>query len=548
MRDLVWHRAADSAAPQPPPKSLGLGLEDLDDWISGGLAPGDLVVIAGHRGAGATSYACSVAINNAVERAIPVVFISTDDSCETVGLRVMSQLSNVALRALSLGRLSREDWPRLTTAAAQFYQSPLSFAQLTELTLVNVAEVVSHLARANELSLVILDALHDLHAKRGSAADWGRLRDIARERNHAILLLRRIPSGPASGFSRLGWPHLNDCAPPELAASADFIAGVARQAGNGGRESIGFGWAHLVVRKNRRGPTGVVPAAYLEETGRFRGSWTIDSSEGITDQAMRAARERWNFRNHDQTTNDLRSWALMSPRRLPDNWEESLLALQRKRVVDEDSDPTYESNRYDSGDWYYSAVALGYFTREEWLVTQLRRVCDSWLDYPDILLSKSAPEDWAERLIEEYSSDHSWESLINWYGHAPSKNRVWLRWIVQRDWANWDAWSLWQEDLEAEDEWLLQLPRTIAVKWWHSWISHLIDQRQWPEILSRPDRVHTVLSLLEWERLLKLRAMISDTEEAGPEAFGVLKLLEHAIFSLNPNQQALGLDGDDRDE
>src|SRR6185312_7358176 len=100
---------------QNPDGMRGLPTGFIDfDRKTGGLRPGDLVIVAGRPSMGKTTLAVNMAENAAldVKTAASVVIFSMEMPSEQLLMRMMSSLARVPLGSIRGGRMSPDDWTR----------------------------------------------------------------------------------------------------------------------------------------------------------------------------------------------------------------------------------------------------------------------------------------------------------------------------------------------------------------------------------------------------------------------------------------------------
>ena len=82
------------------------------DEITSGLQPTDLVIIAGRPAMGKTALAVSIIKNTAIDRDIPVGFMSMEMSNVQVGNRIMSNVCSIEGNKFMNGQFDPSDWLR----------------------------------------------------------------------------------------------------------------------------------------------------------------------------------------------------------------------------------------------------------------------------------------------------------------------------------------------------------------------------------------------------------------------------------------------------
>ena len=113
-----WHSDPDKL------RGLATGFTDFDN-MTGGLQPGDLVIVAGRPSMGKTTLAVNMAENAAVNPDIraSVAIFSMEMPAEQLVTRMLSSIGHVPLNSIRSGRISEEDWVRITAATSQLSEA-----------------------------------------------------------------------------------------------------------------------------------------------------------------------------------------------------------------------------------------------------------------------------------------------------------------------------------------------------------------------------------------------------------------------------------------
>ena len=91
------------------------GFHDFDKMTSG-LQPGDMIVLAARPSMGKTSLAINIAEHVALEEGLPVAVFSMEMGASQLAVRIVGSIGRIDQGHLRTGKLSDEEWPRLTEA------------------------------------------------------------------------------------------------------------------------------------------------------------------------------------------------------------------------------------------------------------------------------------------------------------------------------------------------------------------------------------------------------------------------------------------------
>tara|TARA_R110000868_G_scaffold392875_1_gene663716 strand:- start:27964 stop:29358 length:1395 start_codon:yes stop_codon:yes gene_type:complete len=108
---------------------LTTGFHDLDKQTTG-LQPADLVIVAGRPSMGKTMFGMNLVENAALELAKKkdnraVLVFSMEMPSESLVMRMLASIGRIEQQRIRTGRLSDEDWPRITSSIAMFAESKL---------------------------------------------------------------------------------------------------------------------------------------------------------------------------------------------------------------------------------------------------------------------------------------------------------------------------------------------------------------------------------------------------------------------------------------
>ncbi|HXR19464.1 MAG TPA: replicative DNA helicase [Steroidobacteraceae bacterium] len=141
-------------------RGLATGFSDFDHK-TGGLRPGDLVVIAGRPSMGKTTLAVNMAEYAAVSPDIKasVAIFSMEMPSEQLVTRMLASIGHVPLNSIRTGRISDDDWVRITAATSQLSEAKIFIDESAGLTPTELRARARRIKREHGLNLVIVDYL-----------------------------------------------------------------------------------------------------------------------------------------------------------------------------------------------------------------------------------------------------------------------------------------------------------------------------------------------------------------------------------------------------
>ena len=256
LRDTV-HRAINQieAASEHKGECTGIPTGFLAlDKLTAGFHPGDMIVLAARPSIGKTSLALNVAEHVALDKGIPVGFLSLEMTDVSLAKRIMSSRSNVNGHKLLNGNLTEQDIKGLTVVAAKLAKAPLIINDKPGLSVLEMASIARRMVMKHDCKLLILDYLQLMHVKAESRVQEVTkiscaLKSIAKELNVPVLVLSQLNRSVESRDS--GIPRLSDLRDSgAVEQDADLVMFLSREAD----ATI----TRLDVAKHRSGPAGIV--------------------------------------------------------------------------------------------------------------------------------------------------------------------------------------------------------------------------------------------------------------------------------------------------
>ena len=269
----VYDRLEELAQSGSDIPGLSTGLHDLDKKING-LNRSDLLLIAARPGMGKTSMALNVALSVAKTSGKTVAFFSLEMSREQLVTRLLANESYVDLQKLITGRLSEEDWGKLSVASASLSQTDIRVDDNPSIT---VAEMNAKCRRLDNLGLVLVDYLQLMTQAAPGKTGENRvnvvseisraMKIMAKELNVPVICLSQLSRANESRTDKR--PMLSDLRESgAIEQDADCVMFIYRDEyynENSDQKNI----AECIVAKNRHGETGTVRMQWLPQFTTF---------------------------------------------------------------------------------------------------------------------------------------------------------------------------------------------------------------------------------------------------------------------------------------
>ncbi|MFF5778124.1 replicative DNA helicase [Streptomyces virginiae] len=249
------------------------GFIDLDLLLSGGWAPGQMVVVGARPAMGKTTFALGLARAAAVKHGIPTLFQSLEMNKEDLADTLLCSAAQVALHHHKQGTVDPAGLTRLAKAAGQVRPAPLHINETGHLSVPLLRSQVRHLVRTAGLRLVIVDYLQLMYAPKSenrqqAVADMSRqLKLMAKEFGITIIVLAQLNRGPEQRTDKR--PQVSDLRESgAIEQDADIVVLLHREDAYE-RDSPRAGEADLIVGKHRGGHPGDITVAFQGHYGRF---------------------------------------------------------------------------------------------------------------------------------------------------------------------------------------------------------------------------------------------------------------------------------------
>lgn len=255
---------------------LPTGLTQVDR-MTGGLQPGDLIIIGARPSMGKTALCLNIADHIAGTKGETVLVCELEMSKEQLALRQLAAKARVEGSKLRMGHISEDWWGRLTSAAGIVAGQNIIIndsARQSELDVYNSAMKVK--AEYGSLGLIMVDYIGLMqssirHENRTKELGYisRTLKGIAKELNVPVVALSQLNRSLESRSDKR--PLLSDLRESgDLEQDADVVMFIYRdEVYNGSPDNPNKGKAEIIIAKQRNGPVGTVDVAFEGKSTRF---------------------------------------------------------------------------------------------------------------------------------------------------------------------------------------------------------------------------------------------------------------------------------------
>ncbi len=254
---------------------LATGFVDLDR-ITGGLRPANLVVVAARPSMGKTAFALGVAEHAALDVGGTVAVFSLEMSGEELVQRMLSSSGMVDASRIRSGRLTSEDWPRLSQAADKLAASKLYIDESGGMGIGEMRTKARRLKARGGLDLIIVDYIQLMEGAPGRRNDnrvqeisaiSRSLKGLARDLEVPVLVVSQLNRAPDARPDKR--PMLSDLRESgAIEQDADLVLMIYRD-DYYDPDSEQAGEAEINIAKNRNGPVDRVRLTFMGSYAKF---------------------------------------------------------------------------------------------------------------------------------------------------------------------------------------------------------------------------------------------------------------------------------------
>ncbi|MDR1790899.1 MAG: replicative DNA helicase [Propionibacteriaceae bacterium] len=262
--------------------SLGVptGFTDLDE-LTGGLHPGQMIIIAARPGMGKSTLALDFARSAAIKHHKTTAFFSLEMTKDEIVKKIVSAESGINLSSIRKATLSTNDWNRLYASAGAISDAPLFIDDSPNLTAMEIRTKARRLKQLHNLELIIVDYLQlmtsgkKVENRQVEVAEFSRqMKLLAKELQIPVVALSQL--NRVSEQTKDKRPMLSQMRESgSLEQDADLVILLHREEYYVDREKEAekfhqvSGMADLIVAKHRNGATRDIQVTFQGHHSRF---------------------------------------------------------------------------------------------------------------------------------------------------------------------------------------------------------------------------------------------------------------------------------------
>jgi replicative DNA helicase len=275
-------QAARREGRELPSPALPTHYADLDRLLSGGLWPGELIVIAGRPSMGKTTFALNIARQVSVgnESLVkPSAVFSLEMPKEQVAKNILSAVSGIPGQKMRRFDLTPEEFDDFQNSQKALREAPIFIDDSSALSVSQVRARCRRLRHRHSISLVIVDYLQlmrgspNAKSREQEVAEISRgLKAIARDLQIPVIVLSQLNRSAERRENEDKRPQLSDLRESgAIEQDADIVIMLYRPEyydleGNEKTRNTG----EALVMKNRNGPVGRVQLTFQKDILRFQ--------------------------------------------------------------------------------------------------------------------------------------------------------------------------------------------------------------------------------------------------------------------------------------
>ena len=267
----VFHSLEEICAGES--KRQPTGFYDLDEILNGGLAPGNLILLAGRPSMGKTAFAVNVA-QNLIEKGKSALIFSLEMGKDELIQRMLAANSGVPASKIATAKLSEEQYSKIALSIGTMSLWPLYIDDSPNPSVMEMRSKCRKMAAQNPLGVVIVDYLQLMgggdptNRVQEITAITRHLKCLARELQVPIILLSQLNRNLESRNDKR--PKMSDFRESGSIEQDADVAIMLYRDEYYNPDTPDRGIAEVIIAKHRNGSTGTVKLLFDAEFTKFK--------------------------------------------------------------------------------------------------------------------------------------------------------------------------------------------------------------------------------------------------------------------------------------
>jgi len=255
-------------------RGIPTGFIDLDNKLAG-MNNTNLLILAARPGIGKTTFALNLALNVALKEKITVGFFSLEMSKEELVDRLLVAQADIDAWRLKTGRLSDEDFRRLTEAMGELSEAPIFIDDTPGASIIEMRTKARKLKIEKGLRLLIVDYLQlasggrffESRVQEVSFVSQG-LKNLARELKIPVLAISQLSRAVEQRGSKK--PQLSDLRESgSIEQDSDVVMFLYQEEESEDLLDQNKRLVKLLIAKHRNGPVGEIDLMFRGDRVKF---------------------------------------------------------------------------------------------------------------------------------------------------------------------------------------------------------------------------------------------------------------------------------------
>ena len=221
-----------------------------------------------------STLALDLARSASIKNGLTSVIFSLEMSQIEITMRLLSAEAGIPLSHIRGGRMSEQDWQRVSTKMGQVSEAPLFIDDSPNLTMMEIRAKARRLKQRHDLKLVVIDYIQlmtsgkKVESRQLEVSEFSRqLKLLAKELDVPVVALSQLNRGPEQRTDKR--PMLSDLRESgSLEQDSDLVI-LLNRPDLYDKESERAGEADFDVAKHRNGPTKMITVAFQGHYSRF---------------------------------------------------------------------------------------------------------------------------------------------------------------------------------------------------------------------------------------------------------------------------------------